>query len=493
MKNTNNSTQYNLKLPTTAKRFQNMIEKALGEPFDLVTKKIETAHKNAIVVYFDSLANVDLIDRDVIRPLLDRDFDGKVDSALNVAFKEYEELPSVLNRILDANVALYYEGSKEIYVIDLKQWDKRSVDTPDAEIEQRGPKESFTESIQTNIALIRRKLKTTNLKLKTIIIGRQSATNVTVAYLDDIVNKKVLHELLERLSKIDIDALYETSQLEQYIEEKPYCLISRMGLTQKPDVAAGRMLQGRVVILVDGTPHVLTVPELFVETIQSGTDYYQRTVYSNYLRLIRLFAFFIAILLPGLAIAIFNYSSEVVPFVFLTSFIKATEGTPLPFALEILFITIMFELLKEAGLRIPKAMGSTITFVGALIIGQAAVDAGIVSAPTIIVVALTAVASLVLPNVNEMITMYRYIFLALGAIMGIIGIVSGLILMLSSIIAKDSFGIPILSSFSNSEQKDAIFRAPLREIFLRPISVVKNNIRKNNFADSNQSDYTEEN
>ena len=486
MKNSNNSTQFNLKLPITAKKFEEYVKTALGENFDVIIKRFPTTIEEVVVVFIEGLTNKDLVNRDVIAPLKDADFTGDIKTSINAPFTIEYDMPTILNRILDANVVIYYQKSKEALVLDLKQWDKRTVDTPDSEIEIRGPKESYTESVVTNIALLRRKIKTTNLKIERMVIGRQSATAVFLVYLKDIVNNKVLEELKRRLAKIDVDALFDAGQLEQYLEEKPYSTISSFGMTQKPDITAARILEGRVALMIDGTPHCLTIPELFIENIHATSDYYSRTLYGSYVRLLRLAAFFITILLPGVSIAIMTYSTEMVPFVFLTSFIKATEGTPFPHAAEILFVGIMFEFLKEAGLRMPKAIGAAITIVGALIIGQTAVEASIVSAPTVIVVALTAVTSLATPSLNEFATLYRYFFIALGAFMGLIGIASGLIIMLVQLTEKDSFGIPILSSMSKDEMKDSYVRVPLKDMVYRPISIVKNNIKRKKQNEGNE-------
>lgn len=485
---TKQETEDNQSLPKTAAQLEKLMKAILGKSFDMVIDRFQTVKDEAIIIYVDGLTNKDLIDRDILHPMKSKSFVGDVEMTLKATFTTEDTIKEVIAKILDGHVALFYDNSKVFYIIELKQWDKRSVEQPDSEAVTRGPREGFTESILTNTSLLRRKLRTSNLIFDKIVLGKQTNTVVAIVYLDDIVNRKVLKELKERLNTIDVDAILETGHIEQYIEENPLSIISCMGLTQKPDIAAARLLEGRVAILVDGTPHVLTIPELFMENVQTSDDYYNRTPFSNFLRLLRLFGILISIFLPGVAIAIITFNQEMMPFVFLISFIEATSGTPLPEAAEVFFLVLMFELLKEAGTRLPKTIGSAITIVGALIIGQAAVEAGIVGAPTVIIVALTAVSSLIVPNLNEFTTIYRFIMLFLGASFGLIGIGAGVIILLVHLISTDSFGIPILSTFSREELKDSFLRFPMRNIFLRPMSVVKNNVRRKNMTKGEENE-----
>ena len=222
----------------------------------------------------------------------------------------------------------------------------------------------------------------------------------------------------------------------------------------------------------------MTVPELFTENLHLIEDYYSRVVLSSILRILRLIGLFITVMLPGLAVAVITYNQEMMPAVFLTSLIASTEKTPLPMFAEIFLLVLMFELLKEAGTRLPKAVGSAITIVGALIIGDAAVNAGIVSAPAVIIVALTAVSSFITPNLTEFIFVYRLLFFVLGSTMGLIGIGAGIVIMLTQLATTSSFGIPILSSFSKQELKDIIVRSPLGSLTFRPSAIAKDNVRR---------------
>lgn len=471
------------KLPCSAAGFENAVRSMLGNSLDVVVDRFLTNYEEAVVVCIDGLVDKDLLNRDIIKPLKDNDFDGNFKKALKVALSEVRELAQVVYSVLNGNVAVYYAGFESVVVTDLRKWDMRPVDVPDAEGVVRGPKEGYTESILTNISMLRRKLRTPNLMIENIVLGRQTNTVVGIAYLKDIVNRQVLDNVKAKLNRIETDAVLESGYIEQYLEDNPFSIISGMGITQKPDVTAARILEGRVALLIDGTPHVLTVPELFVETLHGPEDYYSRTLYANIIRTIRFFALLVSVFLPGLLSAILTFDQEMIPFPFLINVIKSTEGTPFPLFYELLFLAVMFELLKEAGLRMPKAIGSAITIVGALILGDIAVTAGIVSAPSVIIIAIAAVASLLVINLNEFATIYRFLFLALGSVMGIVGIAAGIIIMLTQLIGKKSFGIPVLSSFGKQEIKDSFFQAPLKMQNYRPQSIAGKNKKRNSFGD----------
>lgn len=466
------------KIPSSASQYERLLKSILGESIDMVINKFSTKYDDVVVAYVDGLVNLDLVDRDIMRPLKSEMFNGDIERSINSVYEEVEDIALVVKAVLNGDAVVFYEGKSKAYVMDFKKYEMRNITTPESETVTRGPKEGFTENILTNTSLLRRKLRTTNLVIENIILGRQTNTIVCIVYLNDIVNRKILREVKKKVKQIDTDNILETGQIEQLIEENPYSLLPGIGMTQKPDILAARLLEGRIGIICDGTPHVLTIPELFIETLHTSEDFYTRTLYSNFMRLIRLFALLIAVLLPGVTVAIFTFSPEMMPFVFLRTVIATTKGTPLPIAAELFFLVVMFELLREAGVRLPKTVGSAITIVGALIIGDSAVQAGIVSSPSVIIVALTAVAGLLLPNLNEFTTLYKIIFLFLGSSMGLLGIGAGIIIMLVNIISTESFGIPILSSFNKEECKDSIIRAPLSQITFRPVSIVKRNIKR---------------
>ncbi|NLO49092.1 MAG: spore germination protein [Clostridiales bacterium] len=465
-------------IPSRIADCESLMKKAFGISSDIVIQAFETQKGKAMIVYVDGLSNTDLIDRDVISPLKSRDFEGDVTGAIQSHFTEVLNIPACVGQILQGNTAIFYEGKKKAFIVDFKKFETRSVDVPDSEAVIRGPREGFTENLRTNTSLLRRKIRSPKLIIEHTSLGRQTNTAICIAYMDGIVNRDIYKEVKYRLTKIDTDAILESGYIEQYIGENTLSPIAGMSITQKPDVVAARVLEGRVAIMCDGTPHVLTIPELFIENFQTAEDKYNRVLLSSFLRLLRLFGLFITVLLPGLSVAVITYNQEMMPAVFLKSLISSTSKTPFPMGAEIFLIVVMFELLREAGTRLPKAVGSAITIVGALIIGDAAVSAGIVSAPTVIIVALTAVTSFIVPSLVEFTLVYRLLLLLLGGMMGLIGIGAGLTIMLIQIISTSSFGVSVLSSFSKEEMKDSVIRFPLWSLVYRPISIVKENRKR---------------
>ncbi len=222
-----------------------------------------------------------------------KNFDGDVGLAVKSHYKEVDDIANFVTEVLQGNTALFYEGSEKVFIIDIKQWDKRSVETPDMETVIRGPREGFTESIRTNTALLRRKLRTPKLIIENTVVGKQGNTPVGIAYIEGIVNEDVLKEVKRRISGIDTDAIFESGSIELYITENKFSPVGGIGATQKPDVAAARILEGRVAVLCDGTPHVLTIPELFVENLQTSEDYYDKILLAAILRMLRFIGLFI--------------------------------------------------------------------------------------------------------------------------------------------------------------------------------------------------------
>ncbi|HMM05646.1 MAG TPA: spore germination protein [Clostridiales bacterium] len=466
------------RIPSSISQCEELVKTIFNHSTDMIVQAIETKKGNVLLVYIDGLINKDITDRDIITPLKAQDFDGNYSMALKSTYKTVDNIPAFCTEVVNGNIAIFHENSQDIIIVDFKEWNKRAVETPDSESVVRGPKEGFTESIRTNTSLIRRKIRNPRLIFENITLGTQTNTIVNLVYIDGIVNRNVLDELRNRLSEIETDSILESGHIEQYIEENPFSPISGIGVSQKPDLVASRILEGRVAVLCDGTPHVLTIPELMIENIHTGEDYYNRTLYTSIIRVLRTFGILITVMLPGLAVSIITYNQEMLPSVFLFNLIASTEKTPMPTAAEVFLLILMFELLKEAGTRLPRAVGSAITIVGSLIIGDTAVNAGIVGAPIVIVVALTAVTGFIAPNLSEFIMVYRLIFLFLGSTMGLIGIGTGIFIMLTQLVSLSSFGVPILSSFSKNEMKDTIFRFPLWSMKYRPSSIAKGNMKR---------------
>ncbi len=465
--------------PSNIEQCETFVKEIFCNSFDIVIESFDTNKDKALIVYVDGLTDKDLIDRDIIRPLKSDHFNGDIGHAIHSTFTETEDLSRFTQSVLGGFIALFYCGCGKAYLIEFRQYQMRSVEEPKAETVVRGPKEGFNENIRTNTSLIRRKIHNPKLIVEHMTIGTQTNTSVELVYISGLVNMDVLNAVKKHLAKINVDMILESGQLEQYICRNTYSPVSGVGLTQKPDVAAARIIEGRVIILIDGAPHALTIPELFVENLHTAEDYYNRTLYSSILRILRLTGLFVTVMLPGMAVAVMSYNQEMIPSIFLASIVSAMQKTPMTVAAEILLMTVMFELLKEAGTRLPQAIGSAISIVGSLIVGEAAVSAGIVSEPSVIIVAIAAVSSFIVPNLAEFVLVYRGFFWLMGTILGLIGIGAAYMIMLTQLVSTRSYGVPIFSSFSKEEMKDSFIRFPLRFLKYRPSSIQKRNMKRN--------------
>jgi spore germination protein KA len=372
------------------------------------------------------------------------------------------------------------------FAIGMKGGKDRGVQEATSENTVRGPKEAFAESLRTNTALLRRKINDQNLWFETKKIGSVTKTNVTIAYINGIVNEKVVEEVRRRLDRIEIDGILETGYVEELIQDETYTPFPTIFNTERPDVTAANLLEGRVAIFVNGSPHALLVPSLFIQFFQTAEDYYQRADIVSLLRILRFIGFFIALLGPSLYIAITTFHQEMLPTPLLINIAAQREGVPFPAFIEALMMEITFEILREAGLRMPKTIGQALSIVGTLVIGTAAVDAGIVSAAMVIVVAITAISSFMVSSFNLAISvrMLRFIFMGLAASFGLFGIIVCLIALSIHLCSLRSFGVPYmapLAPFNLADQKDVLFRLPHWGLFSRPRLInQKNIIREDN-------------
>ena len=296
-------------------------------------------------------------------------------------------------------------------------------------------------------------------------------TQVCIVYINGIVNQDILAELKARFKKIKADAILDVSYIEEYIEDAPNSLVRTAYYTEKPDVLAGKILEGRIGIICDGSPNVITVPKIFIEDLMDSEDYYSKPKFASFLRIIRYLSFFISIFLVGIYIAITNFHQEMIPTQLLITLAGQREGVPFPSLLEALLMILFYEIIKEAGLRLPKNIGQTVTLIGGLVIGQAAVEAGLVSAIMVIVVSAAGVSEFVIPQLREMIVIYRILFIILGGLFGMFGIFSGLIISSFHLLSIKSFGVPYLfpiAPYDKEGFKDFLRRAPLKKMNYRP-------------------------
>ncbi|WP_375781861.1 spore germination protein [Peribacillus simplex] len=474
------------------------IKKTLGNSSDIVTRDFQAGKNGQIklgIVYTDGLTDSTSIQDLILDTLMVEIRNSDLDVAvLNPSdcfemikshtlpiggIEEITDFQKLFNHVLSGDTMLLMDGSPKGIALGSRDWVDRGVQEPSSQTVVRGPKDGFTETLRTNTALIRRRIKDPNLWLETKQIGERTQTDVAIMYLKGVANDKTVSELQSRLNRINIDAILESGYIEELIQDEVYTPFPTVYNTERPDAVAAAILEGRIAILVDGTPFVLIVPALMVHFFQSSEDYYQRADIATLIRVLRYLSFFLALLTPSLYVAVSTFHQEMLPTPLLISLASQREGVPFPAFVEAMIMEVVFEILREAGVRMPRAIGSSISIVGALVIGQAAVEAGFVSATMVIIVSLTAICSFVFPA-NSMamaFRMLRFLFMILAATFGLYGIILGLIVMVLHLNSLRSFGLPYLAPnapFILQDQKDNIIRLPHWSLLKRPRLISKN-------------------
>ncbi|MFD0680670.1 MULTISPECIES: spore germination protein [unclassified Paenibacillus] len=435
------------------------------------------------VVYLNSQVDWEHLNRTVLVPLISMDISDDILVDADTLMEEIltegqvcanDKLQNIVNDILIGSAAVLVDGLDTAVMVDVKGWEKRAIESPKTETVVRGSQEGFTEDIRTNLSMIRRRLITPDLIFESGYVGVLSRTEIAVVYLKSIANTELVSEVRKRIAAIQIDYIGDSGMIEQLIEEQPNSIYPTVLSTERPDRFAAQIAEGYIGIIVNNSPYGLIVPAHFPLFLQTAEDANLRWPYSTFLRIIRTFGFFLSMYLPALYVGIANYHQEMIPTTLILAIAGTREAVPLPVAAEALMLESMFELIREAGIRIPSVIGPTIGIVGALILGQAAVQANIVSPIVVIITATTALASYTIPNYNMQFAtrILRFIYLISASFLGLIGIVLMSIIFLSQWVANKSFGVPILSPITPYRQSsDTIIRGPIQEQNYRPLSI----------------------
>lgn len=389
--------------------------------------------------------------------------------------KKLENLDESIDAMLAGNAVFFIDGYDKAMKISSKGYPSTGVMEAESEKVLRGSREGFSDSVKSNSALVRKRLRDTRLKVEEYKIGVRSHTLTQVLYMDDLVHEGLLEEVKERLEEFQIDGILDSGMLEQLTEDVWYSPFPQYQTTERPDRAVQEILKGKVVILCDNSPEALILPGNFSSFMESSEDWYHRFEMASFLRILRYLAVIMATVLPGLYLAVIRFHTQILPSALILSFAEAREGVPFSSVVELIFLELAFELIREAGVRVPGSLGNAIGIVGGLVIGQAAVEANLVSPIVVMIVALTALGSMTVPN-EEFAAAFRlvkYGFLILGGYLGIYGIVLGVYLVIGHLAGLISFGIPYLVPFIKKEQKgsrgEGILRVPLRKRVLRPL------------------------
>lgn len=447
---------------------------------DVIFRSFTMGNNNAVIIYIEGLSDIQKLDQLVLQNLMSQTEINEADFILSLKnilplsnMKKLSTYSECIDAVANGSPILLFDGFGEAYSLGIIKYEKRSIEEPSAESGIRGPREGFTESLGVNTSLVRRIIKDPSLKMKPLHIGKYTKTKIVISYIEGLVDQTLITEIENRLKRIDIDGVLESGYIEQFIEDNPFSPFPQVIYSERPDVICGNLLEGRMALMIDGTPFALIAPISFFSLFQSQEDYYERFWIGTFIRFLRFLFLGVSLFLPSIYVAITTFHQEMLPTALMLSIASSREGVPFPAIVEAFMMELAFEALREAGLRLPKQIGSAVSIVGALVIGQAAVQAGIVSAPMIIVVSITGIASFLVPrySIGLAIRLLRFPIIILAGFLGLIGVMLALIILLIHLATLRSFGIPYLSPISTLQKKplqDTIFRYPLWKMGVRP-------------------------
>ena len=430
-------------------------QRHFANAMDFMVRDLSLPCGKAALFALDGLVDKQILTLSVLNPLLAGQLPRHPADKLRaieetvlgtVEQKRESDMDQLLILLMSGFAVLCLDGCAQAEVFGAQGFATRSPEEPGDEVMQRGAKDGFTESYQNNMAMIRRRMKTTALKFEPAQVGRRSHTPVAVCYLEGVASPEILRQVRQKLSQVDLGTVLGGGYLTCFLEKGG--LFTGVGRTQRPDVVCGKLEEGRIALLVEGVPSALLVPFLFVENFQTMDDYLTRPFYAAFVRWLKYIAFFFSILLPGAYVAITAHHPELLPETLMLKIAKAEAETPFPVLTETLLLYFLYEMLREAGLRAPSSLSATVSIVGGLVIGDTAVSAGLVSAPSLLVVALTAITGYTIPRLYEPLAVLRLGFLLAGGTLGIWGVVAGFSLLLLTLCGEESFGVPLLSPLS---------------------------------------------
>ncbi|MGD0153274.1 MAG: spore germination protein [Thermacetogeniaceae bacterium] len=450
---------------------------------DLVTREIiigKQGNTRALAVFLDSLVSLEVLEESLLEPLQTVQAPPSVtiewlmeEAIPNARVLLYNRWVDVAGEITKGLVAFFVEGQDRALLLYAPENVDRPVMMPQTESVARGSLDAFNENGRLNVALVRKRLHTTRLAVEKVDVGEVSKFKIAIIYLKGYVYEGLVEELKARLSRIRIDGILGSGQIEELIQDAPYSMVSGIGVTERPDRVASALLQGKAALLFDNDPFALIVPTTLISDMQSPEDYYNRYWFASFIRLVRWGSLLVALLAPALYVAITTFHQDLIPTNLLGSLLSARSGVPFPGMVEALLMVLAFEILLEAGIRLPKAFGQTIGVVGAILIGQVAVTAGLVSPVVVMTIALTAIASYTLPSlgVSTGLRLLRFVMIIAAGCLGLFGVMAVFIMVTFQLCALRSFGVPYLSPFaplSLGDLKDTFVRAPIWAMRMRP-------------------------
>lgn len=446
----------------------------MGKSSDFNVREITVGSCHAALFYLDGMTDMQKIQDNVIRPLQETSAEELSlsflkDSVLDVGEVSISDnIEDALEQILSGGLLLLIDGMGEGLVVSIPGWEERSITESKTQPVIRGPQESFTENLRTNTTMVRRRVKDTRVRLTNVKVGEKTKTDISVMYMHGVADDELVRNVISRLKNIKVDRVLEGEYLEEcLVENKQLTIFPIFYNSDRPDSIAAGVMEGKIAIFIDGTPFVILAPAVFVDFIQSAEDYYQSFIYSSIIRVLRYISLAICLLAPAIYVALTTFHQDMIPTVLLLSLSAQREGVPFPAFVEAMIMEIIFEILREAGLRMPRTVGQAVSIVGSIVIGQAAVEANIVSPVMVIVVAITAISSFVIPSYTMAIPIriLRFAFIGMAAMFGVYGLTVGMLILLVHLNSLHSFGVPYMSpvaNFQSSKQSDAVLRFPFK-------------------------------
>ena len=474
-----------------------IIKEIFNNDDTLVVRLLENQHDNSFkccTIFSEGMVNNNVVNENIILPIVKntipkkesntiKDLQYKVIVSNNV--ERTEDIDQLTQSIIGGDTILFLEGSKEALIISSKGWETRSISEPPSEKVIKGPREGFTESMIENLSMIRRKIKTPDLKFKFFTLGEKTNTKGCICYVDGIANEQIIDELYKRLEKFNMDGALGVNYIQEYVKDHPLSPFKTTGNTERPDVVAAKLLEGRVALILDGTPVAMTVPYVFVEYFQSNEDYYLNFYFGSIGRILRILGFLITTSVPAIYLALVTFHQELIPTPLILSISAARQDVPFPTVVELIGLLIVFEILREAGTRMPTYIGQALSIVGALVLGQAAVQARFVSAPVVIIVALSGITGLMIPSLTGISIISRLVLLLFSSALGLYGYTFGILALLVYLFSIKSFGVPFMANITSldlQELKDTAIRVPWWYMEYRPRLIATKNPRRKSFG-----------
>lgn len=461
--------------------FSDGVKNAFGDGEDLVRMDFDVAGRSASVFFMDGVIDKELCELNIFAPLkalaeLEYPYVDTINAVTRptTPIKVDCSPEQAAQTVADGDIVVVIDGGEGAFVFSERKYQIRGIQEPPVSNVLRGPREGFVEDFKANCVMIRRRLRTPKLRFLNFKVGRLTNTVVSVAYISSVADKRIVDEICRRIKSIDIDGVVESSYVAAFLEDGGQSLFDRVGTSEKPDIVAAKLLEGRVAVIVDGSPVVLTLPFIFLEHLQASEDYYVKSLRATLIRMIRIAALLIAVLLPAAYVALQEFQYQMFPLKFLVTIMNSVYGIPLSPMFEMLLVLLIFEILSEASVRMPRYVGMALSVVGAIVLGETAVKAGLLSTPTILIISVSTIGLYCVPDEANTGSVLRLAFVAVAGLLGLFGVILGCMVLTAYLVNLRSYGTSYLAPYApalSHDWNDAMFKAGVDELYERPYSI----------------------